>query len=114
MDDIVSPLSAMSNMAGLVEAAVERAREEKEQRTPGSATGGPKRPGESEGGDDRGKKKARFSSNAPAVVEAQPLPQTYGPLKDKSKVKKTHVHAYPDVVDEGFCSEEEARELIRM
>lgn len=113
-DDIVGPLGAMSNMAGLVEAAVERAREE---RSSISSPVGAKRSSLAEGDgstDDRGTKRARFGSNIPAVVEAQGLPQTLAPTKPKSKVKRTHVHAYPDCVDSGFVSEEEARELMGM
>lgn len=111
-DDIVAPLGAMSNMAGLVEAAVERAREEKARGDSVSAS----TPGKRESDDDKGgiQKKARmsFSSDGPAVVEAQGLPQTLAPPKPKSKVKKTHVHAYPDAVELGIVSEEEGRELM--
>jgi len=121
-DEIINPLGSMSNMAGLVEAAVERAREER-----GRASASPvaaKRmsvDSSDHAMDERGLKKARFSSNptsggtpAPAVVEAQGLPQTLAPSKPKSKRKKTHTHAYPDCVDEGIVSEEEARELMGM
>ncbi|KAL1406859.1 hypothetical protein Q8F55_006268 [Vanrija albida] len=119
-EDIINPLGTMSNMAGLVEAAVERARQE--QRSTPIAVQPPGPPGvqkrEADHQDDGQpqQKKARFSDHIspkpPAVVEAQGLPQTLAPPKPKSKVKKTHVHAYPDVVDEGYVSEEEARELM--
>lgn len=121
-DGIMNPLGTMSNMAGLVEAAVERAREENAQRTQSAVA---KR--EAEGGAEGSpqQKKARFtvspqasisvgSPSGPVVVEAQGLPQTLAPSKAKAKVKKSHVHAYPDVVDQGYVSEGEARELMAM
>lgn len=121
-EGITAPLGAMSNMAGLVEAAVERAREERSSQSPANLL---KRAsfGDDDGSmDDRGAKKAKLGSNAPAVVEgqgpavveAQGLPQTLAPPKPKSKVKKTHVHAYPDCVGAGFVTEEEGRELLGM
>jgi hypothetical protein len=100
----------MASMAGLVEAAVERAREERGRTSP-IAT---KRQSLDVDAtlDDRNSKRARFSSNPPAVVEAQGLPQTLAPPRPKSKVKKTHVHAYPDCIDEGIVSDDEGRELM--
>jgi hypothetical protein len=89
-EKINAPLESMSNMAGLVEAAVERAREE---RTNPLA----KRQNEVS---DRPVKKARFGDD---------------PVSGKKmKMKTTHVHAYPDVVDEGILGEVEAKELMAM
>ncbi|CAK9787310.1 hypothetical protein CC85DRAFT_272355 [Cutaneotrichosporon oleaginosum] len=110
-DDIVAPLGAMSNMAGLVEAAVERAREEKARGDPGSSSAG-KRDADEERGGVQKKSRVSFSSDGPAVVEAQGLPQTLAAAKPKSRVKKTHVHAYPDAVELGIVTEEEGRELM--
>lgn len=107
-EDIINPLGAMSNMAGLVEAAVERAREEKELSTTG------KRSSVEE--DEPSNKRARWSfassADGPAVVEAQPLPQSISPAKSKRNLKRTHIHAYPDVIDAGLVPEAEARELL--
>lgn len=110
-DDIVAPLGAMSNMAGLVEAAVERAREEKARGDATASTPG-KRDADEERGGIQKKARVSFSSEGPAVVEAQGLPQTLAPAKPKSRVKKTHVHAYPDVVELGIVTEDEGRELM--
>ncbi|BEJ14452.1 hypothetical protein CspHIS471_0402190 [Cutaneotrichosporon sp. HIS471] len=110
-DDIVAPLGAMSSMAGLVEAAVERAREEKAHGEITAPTPG-KRDAEEERGGIQKKSRMSFSSDGPAVVEAQGLPQTLAPAKPKSRVKKTHVHAYPDAVELGIVTEEEGRELM--
>lgn len=110
-DDIVAPLGAMSNMAGLVEAAVERAREEK-ARVEVVASPAGKRDADEERGGILKKARVSFSSDGPAVVEAQGLPQTLAPAKPKSRVKKTHVHAYPDAVELGIVTEEEGRELM--
>lgn len=90
-EKINAPLESMSNMAGLVEAAVERAREERKD------TGAAQKQAENE---DRPTKKARFGDD---VVSGK-----------KMKMKKTHVHAYPDVIDEGIVGEREARELMAM
>lgn len=111
-EDIVNPLGTMSNMAGLVEAAIKRSHEERGHTSPVAQ----KRTSASDpDGETRGGKRRRVSENPPpAVVEAQGLPQTQtlAPPKAKSKVKKTHVHAYPDCVDEGIVSEEIGRELF--
>jgi hypothetical protein len=88
-EEIINPLGAMSNMAGLVEAAVKRAREEQ--------------PGE------KPIKKTRFSPPhpaGPAVVETQYLA--------KGDSTRLHVHAWPDAIAEGLVSEEEGRELFQM
>ncbi|KAK4689740.1 large subunit ribosomal protein L4, partial [Tremellales sp. Uapishka_1] len=107
-DEIINPLGAMSNMAGLVEAAVERAREEQAAKVSG------KRPESNNLRDDsRGPaKKARFSGgksdpSMPMVVETLQA-------KSRGQHKKiiTHVHAFPDAIHEGYVSEEEARDLF--
>lgn len=115
-EHITNPLGVMSNMAGLVEAAEERARDE---RGPGTSTEGEgsKRKGESGDGDRTGVpvKKARFSPtepSGPVVLEAQHLP--WKPAKGKGKPKRKHIHAYPDAVAEGLVSEEEGRELLSL
>ena len=89
-EKINAPLESMSNMAGLVEAAVERAREERVN---------PNAKRQIEGA-DRPIKKARFGD--------EPVSGR------KMKLRKTHVHAYPDVVDEGIVGEAEAKELFGM
>ena len=121
-EEITNPLGAMSNMAGLVEAAVERAREERSKSVSQSAAMGDKRTdedleAESADGQARPAKKTRFESyipTGPAVLESQNLPPTSARLKAKMKLKKTHIHAYPDAVAEGFVSEEEGRELVQL
>ena len=123
-EEIINPLGAMSNMAELVEAAVKRAREE---QTTGATQPGDmsiKRSAEdgttSEEGADgppRPTKKTRFSSvepTGPTVVESQNLPPKSGSKKGKGMTKRTHIHAYPDVVAEGFVSEEEGKALMDM
>ena len=100
-EEITNPLGALDNMAGLVEAAVERAREEQSPL---------KRPSESK--DERPVKKTRFSPehpSGPIITEAQNLPPTR-----KRRSKRTHIHAYPDAVSEGYVSEAEGRELMAM
>jgi hypothetical protein len=95
-EDITNPLGALSSMAGLVEAAVDRAREEA---------------GEPEG---RPMKRLRFSPiepSGPLIAETQHLPA--GGSK-KRRGKKLHIHAYPDAVTEGLVSEQEGREMMRM
>lgn len=118
-EHITNPLGAMSSMAGLVEAAEERARDE---RGTGSTTGdkGSKRKGENEKGEASGVpiKKARFSPtepSGPVVLETQHLPWKPGPsTKGKGKSKRKHIHAYPDAVAEGLVSEDEGREMMEM
>jgi hypothetical protein len=118
-EEIINPLGAMSSMAGLVEAAVERAREEQEKSGSGQSSGSEKRGSDGSGGADastRPKKKARFSSSpptGPTVVEWQNLPPGSAKEKGKGK-KKTHVHMYPDAVTEGLVSEEEGKEMMSM
>ena len=113
-DNITNPLGAMSNMAGLVEAAVARARDDAAE---GSAKekSSSKRTGDQS--DNSGPtKKTRFSPtepSGPTVLETQQLPWK-GTSKGKGKAKRKHIHAYPDAVAEGLVSEEEGRELIAL
>ena len=105
-EEITNPLGALSNMAGLVEAAVERAREE--QSSPA------KRPADAS---DAGRpfKKTRFSPeepSGPVIVEEAQSVLTSGPKR--RRVKRTHIHAYPDAVAEGYLSEQEGRELVQL
>jgi len=115
-DHITNPLGAMSNMAGLVEAAVERAREDAGD----SGLGSKEQSSGKRTGDQSEKsgpvKKTRFSPtepSGPAVVDTQQLPWK-GTTKGKGKAKRKHIHAYPDAVAEGLVSEEEGRELIAL
>ena len=121
-EEIINPLGAMSNMAGLVEAAVERAREEQVERAVKSVISPSKRAMETLPTTDtsdaaRSTKMPRFSApspTGPVVIEAQNIPPTSGPARRKVTTKKKHIHAYPDAVAEGFVSEEEGRELMQM
>jgi hypothetical protein len=109
-------------MAGLVEAAVERAREEQEKnddQQPGSTGKRPANDGVKSTGEAgvRPTKKARFSPNlpsGPSVVEWQNLPPVQAKDKGKGKKRTTHIHMYPDAVTEGIVSEEEGREMMSM
>lgn len=172
---IMDPLGSMSSMAGLAEAAVERAKAEKllglqnqrqddDKSRPRADKGGASRirPGQEdtksmafasrplEGeGDDQPRKKRRMDSSStsaeaksfaipidPALMAPTTAPSTsaygnrdqYTPQpgqeskargviesrrygKGKQKVR-SHVHAFPDVVDLGLVPETEARELF--
>lgn len=114
-DHITNPLGAMSNMAGLVEAAVERAKDESGEGSKDKGNGNGKRTGE---GESEGPvKKTRFSPthpSGPTVVETQQIPWKSSTSKGKSKAKRKHIHAYPDAVAEGLVSEEEGREMLAM
>jgi hypothetical protein len=125
-EDIINPLGAMSNMAGLVEAAVERAREEQVRSTNTIGASSSKRatsdvpPGNApdEGDESRTSKKARFSPtekpHGPVIMESQNLPPMSTAIKGRPKAKKAHIHAYPDAVAEGFLTEDEGKELMQM
>ena len=94
-DDISRPLEAMSNMAGLVEAAMERSKEEKP--------------------DARRPKRARFASpppSGPTVVE-HPLSPLHSSKRQPDR-QVIHIHAYPDAVALGLVSEDEGRSLMQM
>jgi len=103
-EEITNPLGALSNMAGLVEAAVERAREE--QLSPAKRTADVLDPG-------RPIKKTRFSPEEPSGPVIIEDAQIAGGPKRK-RVKRTHIHAYPDAVAEGYLTEQEGRELMQM
>ncbi|WWD15975.1 hypothetical protein CI109_100399 [Kwoniella shandongensis] len=124
-EQIINPLGEMSNMAGLVEAAVERAREEQAAKASSQEDGTSMKRTASEmerapsGGDLSKKppKKARFSPSrpgGPSVFENQNLPPKAVVPGFKSESKKWHVHAFPDVVTEGFVTEEEGKEMMRL
>ncbi|ORX39923.1 hypothetical protein BD324DRAFT_615541 [Kockovaella imperatae] len=91
-EGISRPLEAMSNMAGLVEAAMERAREEHVTTIQPS-----------------GKiKRARFASpepRGPSIIEHASTGKSEPVI---------HVHAYPDAVADGLVSEEEGREMMQI
>nr|XP_019042265.1 hypothetical protein I302_08866 [Kwoniella bestiolae CBS 10118]OCF21195.1 hypothetical protein I302_08866 [Kwoniella bestiolae CBS 10118] len=124
-EEIINPLGEMSNMAGLVEAAVERAREE--QANSGSTNGGTpmKRSGSdmerSGSGNEEKKtaKRARFVpphpvAYGPVIYENQNLPPVPMGPGFKAGPKRQHIHAFPDVVTEGLVSEEEGREMLQI
>lgn len=101
-EEITNPLGALSNMAGLVEAAVERAREE--QSSPLKLDN-----------DVRPVKRARFNPeepSGPVIVEEMHTALTSGPKKKRGK--RTHIHAYPDAVAEGYLTEQEGRDLMQL
>lgn len=129
-EEIINPLGEMSNMAGLVEAAVERAREEQAAQskapTPADPGSGKRGATDMERGpsldDNEGSsKKARLASPPPSppplgptVIETQNLPPRailpgLWPIP-----KRLHQHAYPDVVTAGYVSEAEGRELMKV
>jgi hypothetical protein len=112
-DHITNPLGAMSNMAGLVEAAVARARDDAAEVSSKDNQSSKRGAESSETGPV---KKTRFSPtepSGPTVLETQQLPWK-GTSKGKGKAKRKHIHAYPDAVAEGLVSEEEGRELIAL
>jgi hypothetical protein len=114
-DHITNPLGAMSNMAGLVEAAVARARDDAAEGASNNNNNSSKRGADQS--DNAGPvKKTRFSPtepSGPTVVETQQLPWK-GTSKGKGKAKRKHIHAYPDAVAEGLVSEEEGKALIEL
>jgi hypothetical protein len=113
-DHITNPLGAMSNMAGLVEAAVKRAKDESGDSSTDNGNG--KRTG-GERESDGPVKKTRFSPtepSGPSVVEIQQLPWKGSSSKAKSRSKRKHIHAYPDAVAEGLVSEEEGKEMLAL
>ena len=108
LEEITNPLGNMSNMAGLVEAAVERAREEQQH----IQTSALKQPNIVADG-SRPVKRARFSPEEPSghsITEMQDLPVRSA--TKRKRAKRTHIHAYPDAVAEGLVTEEEGRELM--
>ncbi|ADV20422.1 Hypothetical protein CGB_B4500C [Cryptococcus gattii WM276] len=132
-EEIINPLGEMSNMAGLVEAAVERAREEQAAQSTGKAPT-PGDPGSGKRGaadmerdqssDDKEglSKKTRFASPppesppplGPTVIETQNLPPRAIVPGLWPIPRRLHQHAYPDVVTAGYVSEEEGKELMQI
>ncbi|WVF72211.1 hypothetical protein IAT40_007023 [Kwoniella sp. CBS 6097] len=124
-EEIINPLGQMSNMAGLVEAAVERAREEQAKASSQNGASPLKRSGK-----DLEKittleesvkpaKKARFTSPQPPatgqiVYENQNLPPRAIVPGFKPTPMKPHIHDFPDAVTEGFVSEAEGRDLMNV
>lgn len=111
-EEIINPLGAMTNMAGLVEAAVHRARNE--------GLGGSDFAGASdaksadEGVSAKRRRHSATSPHGPVILEAQNLPAQSSKSKQNKAEKHRHIHAYPDAVEEGFVSEQEGRELMAM
>lgn len=123
-EHITNPLGSMSSMAGLVEAAAERARLDEhgsgsnEGKVAGKRKGEDDKAGDGSGAGNGPVKKTRFSPtepSGPTVVESQNLPWKAGPSsKSKSKGKRKHIHAYPDAIAEGLVTEEEGREMMAL
>jgi hypothetical protein len=132
---IMAPLANMSSMAGLAEAAVERARAERIGKSDGVGAlkeegdrkptpGFPPLPIEmdEERGDSQPKKKRKLSDTSFAVP-ADPIERAVAArdppgiileshrLGNEKKTRK-HVHAFPDVAALGLVGEEEARTLF--
>lgn len=65
----------------------------------------------------RPSKRSRHSPilpSGPVIQELQHLPPQSSKERGKREKKKTHIHAYPDIVEEGLISEDEGRELMAM
>jgi hypothetical protein len=112
-DEIINPLGAMSNMAGLVEAAVERAKEEQAKTTTSTNAPGKRPAGEVDGNQIGGSAKRVRIGTGTTISETQPGVGPTG-AKGKAKMRRTHVHAFPDAVSEGYVSEEEGKEMLDM
>jgi hypothetical protein len=111
-EEIINPLGAMSTMAGSLEAAVRKKKQDRSASTSDSL----KRPAEGDGFVQPGKK-ARESPilpHGPVIQEAQNLPPQSSKDRAKKAGKKTHIHAYPDIVEEGYVTEAEGKELMNM
>ncbi|KAK8869752.1 hypothetical protein IAR55_000320 [Kwoniella newhampshirensis] len=124
-EEIINPLGEMSNMAGLVEAAVERAREEQAAQVSGLTDVISMKRSASEmerelAEDDLDKKsfkKARFTPSRPSgstIFESQNLPPKAVVPGFKLNPKKWHVHAYPDAVTAGYVMEDEGKEMMKL
>jgi hypothetical protein len=112
---INNPLGSMSSMAVIAEAAVERAREERDNDP---ASGGRKRQASEDSAQakEAAKRFKQSFAEADAVGMSQDVTneaEANGDGKPK-KSKRRHVHAFPDVVFEGLVSEDEGRELMGM
>ncbi|OCF71780.1 hypothetical protein I204_07843 [Kwoniella mangroviensis CBS 8886] len=124
-EEIINPLGEMSNMAGLVEAAVERAREEQaisgstNGETPMKRSGSDMKRSGSGNEDKKATKRARFVpphpvAYGPVIYENQNLPPIAVGPGYKAGPKRQHIHAFPDAVTEGLVSEEEGREMLKI
>ncbi|WWC61081.1 uncharacterized protein I303_103659 [Kwoniella dejecticola CBS 10117] len=124
-EEIINPLGEMSNMAGLVEAAVERAREEQAKSTSVDGETPMKRSGsemERSGSgpeDKKALKRARFVpphpvAYGPVIYEYQNLPPIAIAPGSKAGPKRQHTHAFPDAISEGLVSEQEGREMFKI
>lgn len=141
---IMAPLGNMSSMAGLAEAAVERARAERLLSAGGDTKGAVDEskeitlPDASPLDDSRSAKRARLDDHGFAIPEQPLRPKTLtsAGLQDypgasllgaaprpvstdivrtsKGKHTRRHVHAFPDVIALGLVSEQEARELFEL
>ncbi len=80
------------------------------------ATSDRKRPIEDDGFIQPGKKAREdpILPHGPTIQESQNLPPQSSKDRARKAAKKTHIHAYPDIVEEGFVSEAEGRELMNM
>lgn len=107
-EEIINPLGNMTNMAGLVEAAVHRARNERE------SVGGADLGLGDEGASAVRRRQSPIVPHGPVILEAQNLPAQSTKEKTKKPSKKRHMHAYPDAVEEGFVSEQEGKDLMAM
>lgn len=111
-EEIINPLGVMTNMAGLVEAAVKRARQD-EGESAAIATGNDESTGLVDGITKKGRR-SPILPHGPIIMEAQNLPPQSTKEKGKKGSKKRHMHAYPDAVEEGFVTEQEGKELMAM
>ena len=117
-EGITNPLGAMSSMAGLVEAAVERAREEQAKamardRSSSSRKRSPEQPAVG----SRGSKKSRIGDHQATghmITENQNLPPVLPGQRGKDKSQQTHTHSFPDAVEEGIVPESEGCELVKL
>ncbi|ODO03333.1 hypothetical protein L198_02178 [Cryptococcus wingfieldii CBS 7118] len=128
-EEIINPLGEMSNMAGLVEAAVERARQEEAAKVAGKHKSSDdsshvKRNAEEiESGpseDTQVPKKYRQDSPSPStpigstIIETQNLPPRAIIPGMPAISQTTHQHAYPDVVSAGYVDEEEGKAMMQV
>ena len=116
-DEIINPLGALSNMAELVEAAAERAREEQARRRGDEPRGKRGASHEARQTSPATSKKARFQSppqNGHAVQDSQRILSPGGTIRNGISALKSHVHAFPDAISEEILTEEEGKELMRM
>ncbi|WVQ71655.1 hypothetical protein IAR50_001195 [Cryptococcus sp. DSM 104548] len=128
-EEIINPLGEMSNMAGLVEAAVERARQEEAAKVAGSHKPGDDRSHVKRSAEEmeRGpsgeiQSSKKFKQDSPnsstfvggTITEAQNLPPRAIIPGMPPIPQTTHQHAYPDVVSAGYVDEEEGRAMMQV